>query len=177
MCLPLTRACSDTSRFVLTCFSLSLAQSVLSLPPTTSQGCARARLCVQMCVRVYLLCVSCVCACHGRKFGKRCVREISRLLTGAFKMAVISSAPRSCRSLAERGAAPYLDGLLSGFTRGFHESLSHFTSAPYVYPFPSVIRDLLAIHTIHTSPLEESFASVQPTLTKNSSCSSLRFLS
>jgi len=33
-----------------------------------------------------------MCACHGRKFGKRCVREISRRAAAAFKMAVISPA-------------------------------------------------------------------------------------
>lgn len=45
---------------------LSLHRRLLSLFTLLSQGCV------------------CVCACHGRKFGKRCVREISRL-TGDLK--------------------------------------------------------------------------------------------
>lgn len=66
---------------------------------------------------------------------------------GGFKMAVISSVLLASADLTERGAAPYLDGLLSGFTRGFHESLSHFTLS-YISPLSSlfVIRNRIHEH-------------------------------
>jgi len=84
-----------------------------------------------------------MCACHERKFGKRCVGEISRQAATAFKMAVISPprqhGKRSYSRASHRGigagegrewwkeeeevAAPYLGGLLSCFTQ-FHTLVS-----------------------------------------------------
>lgn len=140
--------------------SPSLLRALLSLLPRLDHACSLSTVVFYL-YSPYYLKGACVCVRVPREkvWQEMCPRD--KPTHGGFKMAVISSVLLASAELTERGAAPYLDGLLSGFTRGFHESLSHFTLS-YISPLSSlfVIRTRIYEHSLL---LEKSSASVQPT--------------